>query len=151
MPVHGHVRPWWPVVPPSLGARCRTPLRPGRKASPPPSSDNVLTAIIAGTQKRRGEGAAPVTDSQHYRRTKGASRSSQPCEAHRPAITAGLFCWLRFLPDSTPAMTGLRRQHRCQLRPATAGVLAVSHPVALLPASVACLPGGSFVALFPGR
>ena len=65
------------------------------KPSPLPSSDNVLTAIIAGTQKRRGEGAAPVTDSQHYRRTKGASRSSSPCEATGPpsrrAFSAGCF------------------------------------------------------------
>ena len=100
-------------------------------------------------------------DRQHYRRTAGASRLRLPREAVRPAITAGLcrtHCSLSLLaslrgcvPDSTPAMTVLRRQLKLPTTPRHGWSAAVFAPFALLPCSVACLAGGSFVALFPVR
>ena len=100
-------------------------------------------------------------DRQHYRRTAGASRLRLPRVVIRPAITAGLcrahcsFSLLASLrgclPDSTPAMTVLRRQLELPTTPRHGWSAAVFAPLALLPCSVACLAGGSFVALFPAR
>ena len=104
-------------------------------------------------------GFAP--DRQHYRRTAGASRLRVLRVVIRPAITAGLcrtHCSLSllaplrgFVPDITPAMTVLRRQLMLPTTPRHGWSAAVFSPLAFLPCSVACLAGGSFVALFPAR
>ena len=151
VPVPGHGHPWRPVVPPSLGARCRPPLRFSPQISArlrPPIMSLRLSLPEHRSGGERGRHPSPIANIIVGLKALHAQvRPAKPPARHH----GGPFLLAVFLTGQHPSHVSAQRQHRCQLRSDMSGVLTVFHPLALLPCSVACQPGGSFVALFPGR